>query len=301
MSRAEESSARKIPPFNSLRAFEAAARHQSLSSAARELNVSKSAVSQQIKVLEEFLEARLFERKGTCVELTEQAVNYLPLLTETLDNLNLGTQQLFGNNLRYTLNIRVAQSFCQSWLLPRIDDFRRKHPNINIRFHTTTNNYPNTNRSIDIEIINGYGNWGIKQAIKLTEQEVWSVVATRSFTEKYDFSSDVEIIGTYPKIQTFSYNEGWRDWFDMQSSGMPYTAPLMEFDSTHLALEATLQGTGMLLAKSILVDDLVRQGELVIAHPKHLVSKSHHYLIVNPLQEGQAKVEAFKSWLLDNF
>ncbi|MDR9829094.1 LysR substrate-binding domain-containing protein [Vibrio sp. FNV 38] len=301
MSKLERGGQGGLPPFNALKAFESAARHLSLSRAAEELNVSRGAISQQIKLLETFLNDDLFVRKGAQIELTEQALLYLPLLTETFYNLNAGTQSLFGNKVDHVLTIRISQSFCCAWLLARLADFRRKYPNIKLRFYSTVDLYPEINETVDIEIINGYGNWQGRDAERITHQEEWVLVASPSFMRQYDFNQSVETIGTYPKISTMGYSEGWREWFNLHASGLPFTHPEIEFDNTQTSMEAASQGLGMLLAKTILVEDAIKAGELIVAHPMKLKSQSHHYVIVNHVRQHHYKITKFKQWLKSGF
>ncbi|MFA0142093.1 LysR substrate-binding domain-containing protein [Vibrio kanaloae] len=288
---------RRLPPFKALRAFESAARHESFSEAALELNVSRAAVSQQIKLLESYLDAKLFERMGTKLELTEQANDYLPLLTDMFDNLSQGTDHLFGRKKRQTLTIRVAQSFCYTWLLPRLADFHRAHPDISIQFYSTTNLYPSNNNAVDLEIINGYGNWHGSNYEPLGESEEWCVVASPEFMCRYDFTGSTVQIAQFPKIATLGYNEGWRDWFSLHDSSILFSEPQMQFDSTQLSVEAAVQGLGMLLAKSVLMEDSLKQGTLVLAHDRKMASQSQHYLIQNISHHNEAKIKLFAGWL----
>lgn len=301
MSRVDNGGQGTLPPFNALRAFESAARHLSVSRAAQELNVSRGAVSQQIKVLETFLNQELFVRKGAQLVLTESALLYLPLLTETFHNLQVGTQNLFGSEVEHVLTVRISQSFCCAWLMARLADFRRKHPNIKLKFFSTVNLYPDANETVDIEIINGYGNWQGRDSERITKSEEWVLVASPSFMRQYDFSQSIEVIATYPKLSTMGYSEGWREWFNLHNVGMPFTQPEIEFDNTLTSMEAACQGLGMLLAKTILVEDTLKAGDLVIAEPTRLISQSHHYVIVNHLREHQYKVTKFKQWLKSAF
>ncbi|GEM79806.1 LysR substrate-binding domain-containing protein [Vibrio superstes] len=290
-------SQRRIPPFKALRAFESAARHGSFSLAAEELNVTRAAVSQQIKLLEQYLDSKLFERAGIKLKLTEQALDYLPLLTDTLDNLAFGTNHLFGQKKRETLKIRVAQSFCHMWLLPRLADFHRNYPNIALEFYSTTNLYPSNNNTVDLEIVNGYGNWNATEYETLGRKEEWSVVASPQFLNEHDFALDIEAIALFPKIETLGYNEGWKTWFALHDSSLIYSAPMMQFDSTQLSVEAAIQGLGMLIAKSVLVDDALKQGTLKLAHPRTMPSQSQHYLIKNITHHNAKKINTFREWL----
>ncbi|CAM2916317.1 LysR substrate-binding domain-containing protein [Vibrio rarus] len=288
---------RRIPPFRALRAFESAARHNSISLAADELMVSRAAISQQIKLLEEFLDSTLFNRVGSKLYLTEFALHYQPLLTETLDNLAMGTEHLFGKKKRQSLTIRVAQSLCHTWLLPRIADFNRTYPDISIQCHSTTNVYPSNSNNVDIEIVNGHGNWKGVKAYPLSLCEEWCVVASPSFIKGHNFMSSIANIANFPKIATLGYNEGWREWFDLTDIGLPFSEPIMQFDSTQLSVEAAIQGLGMLLAKSVLIEDSIKQGTLVKAHPLNMPSSSKHYLITNPTATNQAPIHLFCEWL----
>ncbi len=288
---------RRIPPFKALRAFESAARHQSFSAAAEELNVTRAAVSQQIKLLEQYLDSKLFERSGTKLELTEHALDYLPLLTDTLDNLSLGTHHLFGQKKRQTLKVRVAQSFCHIWLLPRLADFHRNHPDIALEFYSTTNLYPSNNNTVDIEIVNGYGNWNGCDYEILGKKEEWCIVASPQFLKENDFELDIENIALFPKIETLGYSEGWKDWFAKHDPTLFYTEPMMQFDSTQLSIEAAIQGLGMLMAKSVLVDDALKQGTLKLAHSMRMPSQSQHYLIRNVTHYNAKKIDTFRDWL----
>ncbi|MGR5261451.1 LysR substrate-binding domain-containing protein [Vibrio astriarenae] len=290
-----------LPPFTALKAFESTARHLSVSRAAEELHVSRGAVSQQIKVLETFLNDQLFVRKGGQLELTESAMLYLPLLTETFHNLQIGTQNLFGKKVDHVLTIRISQSFCGAWLMARLADFRRQEPNIKLKFYSTVNLFPDANESVDIEIINGYGNWQGRDFERITQREEWVLVASPSFMRQHDFSQSIETIANYPKLATMGYSEGWREWFNLHNAGMPFTQPEIEFDNTQNSMEAACQGLGMLLAKSILVEDAIKAGDLIVAHPTRLKSQSHHYVIVNHSREHQYKVLKFKQWLKSGF
>ncbi|WP_026971999.1 LysR substrate-binding domain-containing protein [Aliagarivorans marinus] len=289
--------ARRLPPFNALRAFEAAARLGSLSGAANELHVSRAAVSQQVKQLEDYLGATLFVRQGSQLRLTEQGEQYLPLLSETLDRLNIGTQQLFGKQPNQVLRLRAAHSFCHCWLLPRLADFRRQHPDIQLCFTATSHPSASVNQAVDLEIINGYGDWQGKQALHLLKQEPWIVVASPGFAATLAPNATPEQLATADKIMTSGYTESWQDWFALAGISATAGAPSLIFDSTQLSLEACKQGHGLLLVKALLADDAIQQGELVQVHSQQMCSQSFHYLLTATEKTQQHKVIAFTRWL----
>ena len=109
-----------LPPLNALKAFEAAARLRNLTRAAEELHVTQGAVSQQVKLLEDYLDTQLFVRKPRKLELTDAARAYLPVLTELFNRLQASTHQLFDTDHRALLNVKCGSSFMQRWLMPRL-------------------------------------------------------------------------------------------------------------------------------------------------------------------------------------
>lgn len=256
---------RKLPPLNALRVFEAAARYQNLSKAALELNVSRTAVSQQVKQLELYLNAQLFQRHGSRLQLT----------------------------------IRIAQSFCQQWLLPRLADFKCKHPNISIKMLTTNNIYPQKNANIDLEIINGYGDWTDFEAIKLT-QESWLVVASPDFkaVKCLDTLNDLALAD---KISILGYDEKWQDWFALQEYTAETREPQLIFENSQLAIEAALNCLGILFVRSLLVDKELKDGRLVSLSEVKLPSRSHHYLICHKTNINKKSQTDFIEWLLQYF
>lgn len=169
-----------LPPLNALKAFEATARLRSFTKAAKELNVTRAAVSQQVKSLELQLNAILFERNGAQLLLTQAAQAYLPVVSQTLQMLSVATQHLFARQKNTQLTLHVAHSFCSQWLMPRLADFHRQHPDVVVKISTTANTVPNASAIADVEIINGYGDWQSEQAVQLT-QENWIVVASPGF------------------------------------------------------------------------------------------------------------------------
>lgn len=290
---------RYLPPLNALRAFEAAARHKNLSKAADELNVSRTAISLQVKQLELYLNATLFIRQGSLLQLTEQATHYLPLLSHSFDTLSNATLNLFERKKQQQLTMRISQSFCQQWLLPRLADFKRQTPNVSIKILTTNNIYPQQNDNIDLEIINGYGDWPQSGAIKLTD-ESWLVVASPRLKTQISIQTLTELAQA-EKISTFGYHEKWQDWFDMQQFTGEVSEATLLFENSQLAIEAAVNGLGILFVRSLLVEDELKTGRLVTLSDAALASKSHHYFLCQ--QNGREKkvVNDFKQWLLKSF
>ncbi|EIJ0984109.1 TPA: LysR family transcriptional regulator [Vibrio vulnificus] len=284
-----------LPPLNALKAFEAAARLQSFTKAAEELNVTRAAVSQQVKALESQLEAVLFERHGAQLVLTEAARDYLPVVSNLFQQLAVTTDQLFNRRQNGQLVLHVAHSFCLQWLLPRLGDFRRRYPQWPLKISTTSNTLPDNSATADVEIINGYGDWQYDQVTKLTEEN-WILVASPGFLQLNPIATLDDLINV-PRLATSGYVETWPRWFDYNEISAACGKMALEFDHSTLSIEAAVHQLGVLLVRDLLVDDHLRQGSLVQVGEWSMPSAGAHHLIVRNADKPQ--VDAFVHWLTD--
>ncbi|HAS8318142.1 TPA: LysR family transcriptional regulator [Vibrio vulnificus] len=284
-----------LPPLNALKAFEAAARMQSFTKAAEELNVTRAAVSQQVKALESQLEAVLFERHGAQLVLTEAARDYLPVVSNLFQQLAVTTDQLFNRRQNGQLVLHVAHSFCLQWLLPRLGDFRRRYPQWPLKISTTSNTLPDNSATADVEIINGYGDWQYDQVTKLTEEN-WILVASPGFLQLNPIATLDDLINV-PRLATSGYVETWPRWFDYHEISAACGKMALEFDHSTLSIEAAVHQLGVLLVRDLLVDDHLHQGSLVQVGGWSMPSAGAHHLIVRNADKPQ--VDAFVHWLTD--
>jgi LysR family glycine cleavage system transcriptional activator len=124
---------RKLPPLNALKGFEAAARLSSFSGAAKELFVTHGAISQQIKLLEDYFQQPLFIRSHRKVRVTEAGADLLPIVSNALDRIEKGSARLVNNKDLHTLTINLTATFASQWLIPRLAGFEHEHPDIILR------------------------------------------------------------------------------------------------------------------------------------------------------------------------
>ncbi|MBM4843028.1 LysR family transcriptional regulator [Vibrio parahaemolyticus] len=285
-----------LPPLNALKAFEATARLRSFTKAAKELNVTRVAVSQQVKSLELQLNAILFERNGAQLLLTQAAQAYLPVVSQTLQMLSVATQHLFARQKNTQLTLHVAHSFCSQWLMPRLADFHRQHPDVVVKISTTANTVPNASAIADVEIINGYGDWQSEQAVQLT-QENWIVVASPGFL---NLNSVIHLtdIALAPKLCTGGYHESWQAWLRFQGYKGKVSKPIAEFEHSLLAIQAAVNQLGILLVRDFLVEDELQQGLLVPIGGWSMPSASAHHIVVR--ESDKPQVEAFTHWVMQS-
>jgi LysR family glycine cleavage system transcriptional activator len=149
----------RLPSLNGLRAFEAAARHLSFTQAASELNVTQTAISHQIKRLEEELGVRLFIRQNRSLALTQQAQEYLPGIRAAFNDLRLATDRLLRKDDDHVLTVSTLASLAAKWLLPRLTAFQEAHPGIDVRITTSTNLVDFQRDNVDAGIRYGRGQW----------------------------------------------------------------------------------------------------------------------------------------------
>ena len=285
-----------LPPLNSLKAFEATARLQSFTKAAEELNVTRAAVSQQVKSLEVYLDATLFERNGAQLNLTQAAHEYLPVVSHVFQSLSAATQHLFSRQQQAQLTLHVAHSFCSQWLMPRLADFHRQHPKISFKVSTTANAMPSNSDIADVEIINGYGEWQSQQAIQLT-RENWIVVASPGFLHLNPVRDLADLI-RLPKLATGGYQETWQCWLEQQGYQGTSIKLTGEFEHSLLAIEAAVNQLGVLLVRDLLVEDHLQQGTLVKVGEWSMPSRGAHHMIIR--DEEKPQVKAFVDWVMQS-
>ena len=148
---------RQLPPLNSLRAFEAAARHLSFTKAATELHVTPAAVSHQVKALEAQVGVSLFRRFNNGIALTEAGGRYLPLLTEGFDRLTEAGRQLYGPDGPEVVTVGALHSVATKWLAPRLAGFYQAHPGIDVRIDATDRSADPRHDNVDLAISYGTG------------------------------------------------------------------------------------------------------------------------------------------------
>src|SRR5712672_2502560 len=149
----------RLPSLNGLRAFEAAARHLSFTVAASELNVTQTAISHQIRRLEEELGIRLFIRQNRALALTPEARDYLPGVRAAFNDLRLATERLLRRENDHVLTISTLASLAAKWLLPRLSSFQEAHPGIDVRITTSTALVDFRAGDVDAAIRYGRGHW----------------------------------------------------------------------------------------------------------------------------------------------
>ena len=281
-------------PLAALRVFEAVATHLSFSAAADALNVTPAAVSQQIKALEGYIQVPLFRRSGRRVEITDEGLELLPAVRSGLEKLESALQQIKHYRRAGPLQISTVSSFLQIWLLPRIRSFRRKCPNIELRFHTSRElvDFSRTTNHVAIRL--GRGNYPNVHCEKFLDD--WLVpVASPDLIKQYGMIERGTNLGKYPLLE--SGDAPWSVWSQSdEEAAWLSRAPSID-DSAGL-LAAAEEGLGYVLTRWTLVTRALHRGTLRLAGKGALPYGSAYYFVCPKNFLALPKVAQFRDWLI---
>jgi LysR family glycine cleavage system transcriptional activator len=207
--------ARKLPPLNALRAFEAAARQLSFTKAAEELNVTQAAISHQVKTLEEHLGLTLFRRLNRRLVLTEAGQLYLPVLREAFDAVAAGTARLGQDRESGALNISVLPSFAAKWLLPRLSRFRDRYPDIDVMVSANNRLIDFADGTYEMGIRYGLGDYPGLRTELLLQDEVFPVCSPKLTEGEHPLRTPADLKHhtlLHDEVSRHDESPDWRNW-----------------------------------------------------------------------------------------
>ncbi|QCN96622.1 transcriptional regulator GcvA (plasmid) [Azospirillum argentinense] len=289
--------ARRLPPLNALRAFESAARHLSFTKAAEELHVTQAAVSHQIKGLEEWLGMPLFRRMNRALILTETGQSYLPPVRDALDTLSHATERLFRMDGSGALTISTMPSFAAKWLVMRLGRFQARHPELEVRLHTTPQLVDFTQQDVDIGIRFGAGNWPGLRCERLMTEDIYPVCSPSLLDGPRPLCCPEDL--RHHTLLHDDYFITWGTWGEAAGVGGLDHARGPRFDDSALLLQVAAEGGGVALARGVLVADDVAAGRLVRLFDIHLPGNYAYYVAAPPHYFSRPKVKAFRDWLFE--
>lgn len=294
---------RRLPPLNGLRAFEVSAQCLSFTRAAEELNVTPSAVSQQVKSLEEYFGVQLFKRLTRSVVLTDSGQLVLPLLQEGFDRLAEADRILRTRQDDRILAVSVAPSLGAKWLIPRLDRFRRSHPDYDVRIDATNTQANFKRDNVDIALRYGLGEYpGLISECLL--KEVAAPVCSPRLQDGESPLRTPEDLRHHTLLHMQWKKESdaapnWRMW--LKSAGLtdidPDRGP--QFSMESMVMQAAVDGQGVALISTALVEEDIEAGRLVRPFPEEINQQTRFcYFLVYPQDHLQRpKVGAFRDWV----
>lgn len=286
--------ARRLPPLNSLRAFEAAARHQSVSAAARELFVTHGAVSRHVTKLEEYLGTRLFVREGSHLKLTHDGESYAAGLSQVFDQLHALTASRIAGAKSDTLRIGVYPTFADRVLIPRLAQFRQAFPDVGFQIETSHNAIDPHDLEVDVAVRLGAGEWLDVTSHYLFDEEIVPVGSPalkcgRKLSDPRDFERLVLLHSQHRP-------NDWEFWLRCAGLTQVDARGGMRFDHSGMAYQAAINGLGMAIAQTAHVRDDIAAQRLVPFADAPLKTKRSYYLVHLPTRARDPVVSAFVEW-----
>jgi len=295
---------RKRVPLNAIRAFEAVARHASVARAAEELCVTPTAVSHQIRLLEDFLQSELFIRKNSRIYLTPESSAALARITEALDLIDASVSQLGRGeeDQQRRLSVAASASFAAFWLMPRLRRFLDQAPGIDLSLHTFISRKEAEGQDSDIRICNWKCDLDCR-AEPLMEEECLPV-CTPALAEEFG-GSDSEILARAPLIHVdrsqLGYEGGYPDWARYLAGYGASRADVghgARFNQAGTAIDAARAGVGVLLGRSLLVEQFIDKGDLVVVG-ESFPERSRYYLQSPWQSPHRDTITRFRDWVID--
>ena len=289
----------RLPSLNGLRAFEAAARHLSFTNAASELNVTQTAISHQIKRLEDELGLKLFVRQNRALALTPQGHDYLPGVRAAFNDLRLATDRLKRRDNDHVLTVSTLASMASKWLLPRISAFQKAHPDIDVRITTSTSMVDFKSGDVDAAIRYGRGQWPGLRADWLTADDLFPVCSPALRSGKKALLKPQDLADYTLLHSSGGYDDDWRLW--LTAAGLPADIskqPGLTFDMIFMTLQAAIDGLGVAIGRTTYVEGDLAKGRLVVPFKIRLPADAGFYLVSPEAASDAPKLVAFREWLL---
>ncbi|MAJ86801.1 MAG: transcriptional regulator GcvA [Cellvibrionales bacterium TMED148] len=287
---------KRLPPLNWLRSFEAAARHLNFTQAATELHMTQAALSQQIKGLESQLGCALFRRLPRSLALTDAGRAYIPGVREAIENLAVVTDEVFGKERGSTLSVRVNLVFFNTWLAPRLADFRHKYSDIDLRF-TSNIWFTGADREADLEIRYGKGNWTDFSSDRLTWDQLVPVCSPQLLYQQ-SVPGEPEDLNGYTLLHVIGYEEGWGHWLKQLGHHAIDASQGIHFDSLMTAMEMAAHGHGIALSRSSLAAELLKSDRLIAPFNESIAAAESFFLVTPSNKPIQPHAQKFKDWLI---
>lgn len=287
----------RLPPLNALRAFEAAGRHLSFTRAADELAVTPTAISHQIRLLEDTLKVKLFRRLPRRLLLTDAGQDLLTGARDAFARLGTAVERVAGGGLRGALTISATVTFSWRWLVPRLQRFQRAYPEIDFRLDASQRAVDFRREGVDAALRYGRGNWPGLYAVKLFEERLTVLLSRELLASGPTLKAPRDVL-RYPLLRDSAVNdEDWHTWLTLAGVDPRAARRGGAFDSSQMAIQAALGGAGAALVMPAFFVDELESGRLVQPFDLTIVSGKAHYFVCPEGDETRPKIAAFRDWL----
>ncbi|OKO84127.1 transcriptional regulator GcvA [Bradyrhizobium sp. AS23.2] len=286
----------RLPPLNALKAFEAAARHESFTRAGEELCVTQGAVSHQVKALETELAIKLFNRERQRLIITEAGRDYLAVVRDALDRIAAGTERLLQRQSAGVLTVSTSPDFAAKWLVHRLGHFAEAHTGIDLRVSATLHHVDFAREEVDLAVRHGDGNWPGLDAVRLSNERLFAVCSPKLLSGRRRLDRVGGIL-RFPLIHLDSRAD-WEKWLrgiGIDDAGVIH-GPVLNRAS--MVIDAAINGQGIALARTTLAAWDLINGRLVMAFPESSPVSKTYWIVCPKATAALPKIATFREWLL---
>jgi LysR family glycine cleavage system transcriptional activator len=286
---------RRLPPLNALKAFEAAARSESFTRAAQELNVTQGAVSHQVKALEATLGIKLFNRERQRLVMTEAGRDYLAVIRDALDRIAAGTERLTQRQSSGVLTISTSPDFAAKWLVYRLGRFAESHPEIDLRVSATAHQVDFAREDVDVAVRHGDGNWPGLDVVRLCSERLFPVCSPKIVSGRNRITTASDLL-KFPLLRLEDWKT-WTRWFAAAGVVEPVArGPVLNRAS--MLIDAAVDGQGIALARTALAAWDLINGRLVRPVDVSLKMSNTYWIVCPKATSSVPKITTFRKWLL---
>jgi DNA-binding transcriptional LysR family regulator len=289
----------QLPTLTAMQCFEASAKHLSFTRAADELSLTQSAISKQVAQLESVLQHPLFLRVRKRLQLTPEGSQYLTEVHKILALAEMSTRYMQSYGAQgEVLNVTTLPTFGARWLLPRINGFRFRYPNVYLNIANRMEPFDLEKERIDVAFFFGHGTWPNAECIKLLDEEM-VVVCAPSIIPALGIDDPLALTRLV-LLQSATRPSAWHHWFEAQGAYTEHSYYGPRFDTFDMVLRAARSGCGVALVPRFLAEEELSAGQLVIPWPFSLASRDAYYLAYPEHKGEMAKVKGFIEWILEH-
>jgi DNA-binding transcriptional LysR family regulator len=291
-----------LPALDLLVGFEAAARHLSFTKAGEELFLTQSAVSRQIKELEEQLGVELFQRRHRALALTSAGKSFYASAAQVLTTMRAATEQLRTQAGKKALSVTTTNSFAALWLIPRLAGFTRTHPGVDVRIMAETRVQDLDRDGLDVALRHGPASLAGSDAVRLMGERVFPVCSPKLLGDKSRPLREPKDLRHHCLLQ-YDDPDGrhpwlhWKTWLEVERIADLRPAGTLSFSGYEQIIPAAIAGHGVALGRTPLVKDLIASGELAVPFKSSADPARAYYAIVSRAAAGRREVAEFVSWL----
>jgi LysR family glycine cleavage system transcriptional activator len=287
---------RRLPALNALKAFEAAARHESFTRAAEELCVTQGAVSHQVKALEAELGIKLFNRERQRLIITEAGRDYLTVLRDAFDRIAVGTERLVQRQTSGVLTVSTSPDFAAKWLVNRLGRFAEAHPGIDLRISATLHHIDFAREDVDLAVRHGDGSWAGLDVARLSTEQLFAVCSPKLLRGRQRISKPADVL-KFPLLH-LDDRKDWARWLEAAGVANAELAHGPVLNRASMIIDAAVDGQGIALARTTLAAWDLINGRLVRPLAETLRLSKTYWIVCPKATSALPKIKIFREWLL---